>query len=124
MLVFLSCDRVKNTGRVESPPAGVPEIEFETNIHDFGTVKEGEIVSYTFKYRNSAGGKLLITSASASCGCTVPKYSKEALAPGESGGIEVVFDTRGRQGLQEKTIAIRSNTEVSRTILRITANVQ
>lgn len=128
-IVFISCIRDKgndvldaNTLKTDGAD-GIPQIEFLRDSHDFGEIVEGEIVSYTFQYRNTGKGGLVITSASASCGCTVPKYSKQPLVPGETGKLEVVFDSQGKLGAQRKTIAIRTNAKKGRNILIISAEV-
>jgi len=102
---------------------GNPVIQFDTTSHDFGTLIEGEIVSYTFKFYNNGDGPLLIKSASASCGCTVPGYSKEPTPPGDEGKVVVEFNTRGKLGTNHKTISIRSNSNPPVTILNIFAEV-
>ena len=101
----------------------VPVIEFIVDSHDFGKISEGEKISFTFPYTNSGKGGLIINSASASCGCTVPSYSKEPLLPGEKGKIEILFDSNGRLGVQHKTIAIRTNGSPGIKILDIYAEV-
>ncbi len=128
-IVFISCPRNNGGGVLDAntlkPDStdGIPQIEFFRDSHDFGKIVEGEIVSYTFQFRNTGKGGLVITSASASCGCTVPKYSKQPVTPGETGKLEVVFDSRGKQGMQNKTIAIRTNAKKGRNILIISAEV-
>ena len=127
--IFISCIRDKGRDTLDAniletdSTDGIPQIEFLRDSHDFGKIVEGEIVSYTFQYRNTGKGGLVITSASASCGCTVPKYSKQPLGPGETGKLEVVFDSQGKQGVQNKTIAIRTNAKKGRNILIISAEV-
>lgn len=128
-IVFISCARdrgvdVLDTNILKLDSAdSIPQIEFLQDSHDFGKIVEGEIVSYTFQFRNTGKGGLVITSASASCGCTVPKYSKQPIAPGDTGKLEVVFNSQGKQGIQNKTIAIRTNAKKRRNILIISAEV-
>lgn len=88
---------------------GVANIEFRSQRHDFGNVKHGEKLVYTFKYRNTGDIPLVIYSARADCGCTVPEYDDEPIAPGKEGNLKVVFDTRGFQGYQTKTIHVTTN---------------
>ena len=102
---------------------GTPQIKFVVDSHDFGKIVEGEIVSYTFFYENAGNSGLIITSASATCGCTIPNYSKEPLPGGDRGKIEVVFDSNGKLGVQNKSIAIRTNGTPARKILNIHAEV-
>ncbi len=113
---------IGNTSGVDTIQ-GKPQIEFVVESHDFGKIIQGEVVSFTFFYENAGVGGLLITSASATCGCTLPNYSKEPLAPGSRGKLEVVFDSKGKMGVQNKTIAIRTNGNPVRKILNIQAEV-
>lgn len=98
-------------------------IEFEKTIHNFGTLKEGASVSYTFKFKNTGKNPLLISNASGSCGCTVPKWPKEAIAPGASGEIQVTFNSRGKKGKQHKSVTLTANTDPANTRLYIKAEV-
>ncbi len=102
---------------------GHPKIVFSEYQHDFGKMTEGEVVTHTFRFTNEGTGDLLITSVSASCGCTVAKYSKKPVKPGGSGVIEVEFNSLGKNGAQRKSIAVRGNTSPPVTILMITAQV-
>jgi len=99
------------------------EIIFDEYEHNFGRVSEGEKVAYIFSFENKGPGKLVISNASTSCGCTVPKYDTKPIPPGEGGSLEVVFDTSGRDGLQTKTISVRSNSKTPVVVLKITAEV-
>ena len=102
---------------------GTAVLTFSTPEHNFGTVKEGEKVGCIFSYTNTGDADLVISSASASCGCTVPRYDKRPVPPGKSGTIEVIFYTSGREGLQTKTVVVQSNAENNLIILRIIAEV-
>ena len=100
------------------------EITFDRIFHDFGNVNEGEIVKTVFTFTNTSENDLYIVDARGSCGCTVPKYPKNvAIKPGESGEIEVNFDTTGRPNLQQKMIKVSANTSTSGEMLRIQAFV-
>lgn len=78
--------------------------------HDFGTLKEGPEATYVFKFKNVGKQPLIITNASASCGCTVPVYEKSPVLPGKMGEIKVTFNTTGKGGQPfNKTIYITSN---------------
>lgn len=121
----ISTDVVKNTkSAVDHAEKGTPSIiTFEETEHFFGDVIQGEKVTYSFKFHNTGGSDLLITNVSTSCGCTVGKYPREPIKPGEEGDVEVTFDTNRRKGIQNKTVTVLANTEPNRTILRIKANV-
>ncbi|MDR2859865.1 MAG: DUF1573 domain-containing protein [Mediterranea sp.] len=87
------------------------EIKFDTLTHDFGTFSEKEsVVSYTFKFTNTGGSPLVIHQATASCGCTVPEYTKEPIQPGKTGVVSVTYNGAGKQpGHFKKTITLRTN---------------
>jgi hypothetical protein len=102
---------------------GKAVISFTEYEHNFGKVKEGEKVAYMFNFSNSGTTALVVSSAVASCGCTVPKYSGKPVAPGKTGNIEVLFNTEGRSGIQTKTITVRSNATTPVVILKITTEV-
>ncbi len=103
---------------------GHAKITFTEYQHDFGKMTEGEVVTYTFQFRNTGTADLLITSVSASCGCTVPKYSRKPVKPGETGEIDIEFNSQGKMGAQRKSIAVRGNTSPPVTILQIMAQVE
>jgi len=106
-----------------SDTTGTAVLTFAAPEHSFGTVMEGEKVGCIFTYTNTGDADLVISSASASCGCTVPKFDKKPVPPGRSGTIEVIFDTSGREGVQTKTVVVQSNAENNLVILRIIADV-
>jgi len=123
-LGFISCI---NTRADENNPAddnnGTARIEFSQLSHDFGEISEGEKVACVFTFKNTGDADLLISSATTSCGCTVPEFDNEPVARGEKGTVEVVFDSSYRNGKQNKTITIRSNAERPVVILKINAIV-
>ena len=114
----------KNSGSSQSSETGIAGIVFKEYEHNFGEVTEGEKIGYTFTFENNGAGNLIISSATTSCGCTVPKYDTKPIAPGGTGNIEVVFDTYGRSGMQTKTISVHSNASVPVVLLKITAIVK
>lgn len=98
-------------------------IAFTEYEHDFGKVTAGEEAGYVFTFMNKGTSDLVIISAKASCGCTLPRYDRKPLAPGKTGSLEVLFNTTGRHGPQSKTITVKSNARNPVVILRITAEV-
>ena len=103
--------------------AELPKCEFEELNYDFGTIDEGEVVEHVFKFTNIGEAPLVIQSTSASCGCTTPSYSREPVAPGETGEVQVKFNSQSRPGVQNKTITITANTDPAVTRLFIKTNV-
>lgn len=97
---------------------------FSSMIHDFGTIEAGEKVSHLFTFKNSSNEPLVINSVKGSCGCTVPEWSKEPVAPGSEGQIEVFFNSKGKSGQQTKTVTINANGESQPIVLTIKAQVE
>lgn len=100
-----------------------PTMDFETKTHDFGTIDEGDVVEHTFKFTNNGKAPLVITAARGSCGCTVPTWTKEPIAPGGSGEMLVKFNSRGKPNTQNKTVTVKANTESGTERLQIKAFV-
>jgi len=101
----------------------LPEIKFDEETHDFGRITQGEKVAYGFKFKNTGNSNLIISSASGSCGCTVPEYSKKPILPGQEGVIDVVFSSEGKSGMVEKSVTIVTNCEPSTRIIYVKANI-
>ena len=102
----------------------VPEFTFESEVHDFGTIVQGEKVAYAFKFKNTGKADLIITSAKGSCGCTVPEWPQDPVAPGEEGVIDVVFNSDGKSGQQNKKVTIVANTVPNTKVLAINGTVE
>ena len=111
-------------GKIAIPDSlNSPRIEFYTSEYDFGRVYEGENVGWFFKFKNTGSKPLLIKNAYGSCGCTVPEFSKEPVVPGEEGTIKVIFNTKGRTGIQSKTITVETNASNNPEILSLKAEI-
>jgi len=127
LILVASCTgegRGKNdTGGIVLKDGETGEISFREYEHDFGKISEGEKVAHIFEFENKGPGNLVLKSASTSCGCTVTKYDKKPIAPGQTGSLEVVFDSGGRTGMQTKTVSVHSNSKTEVVILKITAEV-
>ncbi|MDD3876965.1 MAG: DUF1573 domain-containing protein [Bacteroidales bacterium] len=101
----------------------LPVLKFDKTEHDFGQLIQGERVSYAFKFKNEGTSDLVIASANAGCGCTIPNYPRQPIAPGESGVVEVSFNTNGKSGFQNQRVSIVANTQPNTTVITIKANV-
>lgn len=101
-----------------------PAFNFEKEMHDFGSIEEGTVAKHNFTFTNTGEAPLIITSANGSCGCTVPSWPREPIAPGETGTIHVEFNSNGRPGNQQKNVTINANTVPNKKILRIRAQVE
>lgn len=104
--------------------ASKPVLSFTDTLHNFGAIKENESVSYEFAFTNTGKTPLIITSASGSCGCTVPDFPHEPILPGQAGTLKVTFNSAGKQGHQEKSVTIVANTLRNVHMLYIQADVQ
>jgi hypothetical protein len=108
------------TSEIAAPDtANAPAFKFEKEVYDFGKITDGDVVTYDFKFKNIGNSPLIISSATATCGCTVPEYPKEPVAPGAEGVIRVIFNSAGKPGMQNKVVSITSNTIPSLTELNI-----
>lgn len=120
----ISTNDVSNSASADGESKdGLPDMKFEEEEHDFGRITQGEKVSYAFKFKNTGKGNLLIASAAGSCGCTVPEFPKEPILPGQEAKINVVFNSEGKSGIQEKTITVVTNCEPSTKTIKIKTNV-
>ena len=120
----LSTDLVTNpktAGKFDEKQA---VITFNKKEHDFGTLLQGEVVTYSFHFTNTGNAPLLISSVNSSCGCTVGSYPREPIAPGKEGSIKVSYDSKSHHGMQNRTLTVMSNTMPAKNILRIKAKVQ
>lgn len=99
-------------------------LTFDRMVHEFGQVKAGEVVEVTFRFQNTGRAPLLISDARSTCGCTVPVWPKTPIRPGESGMIQVKFDTQNQTGIQKKPITITANSYPSETVLYIQGKIE
>ena len=135
ILLLTACDS-KNTGKIQSKDINnpitasgsidmstLPVFEFKSEEHDFGKLGQGEVVSYTFKFKNTGKSDLIISEAKATCGCTVADYPKVPIKPEEESGIALTFNTEGKKGIQNKTITLVANTQPNTKVLTIKAEI-
>ncbi|MET4084002.1 hypothetical protein ABIB40_003975 [Pedobacter sp. UYP30] len=115
-LAFVACHnantQVKDAMSTDSntvAKADAPVIKFAEEIHQFAKINEGDKVSYNFKFTNTGKSPLIISSATATCGCTIPEPPKEPILPGKDGFIKVVFNSEGKPGINDKVITVTSN---------------
>ena len=136
---FVSCGGGSSNGKgaeigdIHNPasPEGVsqkenenmPVLTFEKTTHDFGRVIQGERLTYAFKFKNTGKSNLIISSTSASCGCTTSIPPKEPIRPGESGEIKVTFDSKRKSGNVKNSVVVAANTYPVNTVITITAEV-
>lgn len=109
------------------PTGPLTSIKFDEETYDWGKVMDGEKVTHVFKFKNTGKEPLIISNAKGSCGCTVPEWPKDAIAPGKSGEIKVVFDSKGKGGVggkdDSKKVTITANTDPADTYLTIKGKI-
>lgn len=106
------------------PVGPTTSISFPVTEHNFGKIKQDSENRQIFTFTNTGNEPLIIETATGSCGCTVPEYPKEPIAPGETGEINVVYKPGKQKGSQTKTVTITANTEPKQTKLFIKAEVE
>ncbi len=99
-------------------------LEFKDRVHDFGTIRAGEVVLWDVEFTNTGKGDAIIQDAEASCGCTVPEYDKEPIASGKTGKIKIKFNSEGNKGTVEKQVHVETNAYPASYVLTIKANIQ
>ena len=101
-----------------------PELKFDIETYDFGTIKQGDKVTHDFDFVNTGKEPLVISQAAGSCGCTVPLWPKEPVAKGSKATIHVEFNSTGKMGMQDKTVTITSNSKSGQKVLHLKGNVE
>jgi len=86
-------------------------IKFDKDTYDFGTIKDGDVVEHVYTFRNTGSHPLIIDEVVATCGCTVPAYTKTPVPPGAKGEIAISFNSKGRAGNVDKNIILKSNAQ-------------
>ncbi len=128
-MVFTTGDVIAKKKKTTSAPKitlldskDVNEVmKFDTEVHDFGTIQEGDEAKHIFKFVNYSKEPIVIQNARASCGCTTPSYSKEPIKPGGTGSLTVVYNTKNRPGAINKSVTVTTN--LGNKILKITGKV-
>jgi hypothetical protein len=110
--------------RVVPADGKYPEMTFATKEHDFGSIEPDSKVNYSFPFKNTGQADLIITRAVGSCGCTIPEYPKDPIKVGESGKIDVSFNSANKHGNQQKSVTIYTNTKAGAESLYITASIK
>jgi hypothetical protein len=111
------------SGERKANPGDYPKIEIENADFDFGVINEGDKAEHIFKFKNTGKGDLVIANATASCGCTVPEWTKEPIKAGESGQVKIIFNSAGKPGQQQKTVTLTTNTEAGQELIHFKATV-
>jgi hypothetical protein len=98
-------------------------VQMIDSVYNFGKVTDGENVVFSYRFRNTGNKALIVSSASASCGCTVPEKPEEPIQPGETGFLKVVFNSKGRVGPVHKEVNVVSNAYPAFPVLQLIGEV-
>jgi len=101
-----------------------PQIQFEEMKYDFGSVKQGDVVDHTFKFKNVGTQPLVISNIGVSCGCTTPEWTKDPVMPGKSGTISAKFNSTGKMGMQNKVLTVESNSAGGNAMVSLVGEVK
>lgn len=117
LAIFFSGALVASAQEANTNP-NAPEITFESEVIDYGTIEQNADGNREFKFKNTGKEPLIITNCAGSCGCTVPTWPKEPIRPGQSASIKVKYAT-DRIGAFEKTVTVTSNAKTASKVLKI-----
>ncbi len=113
-------DSTKKANAMNQPTT----VQLIDSVFDFGTITEGEKVEYSYRFKNTGNTPLLIVSATASCGCTVPEKPEKPVLPGETSYIKVVFNSQGKVGQNHKDITVIANASPEFPKLKLSGEVK
>ncbi len=120
-------DLISNPNTANPQEVPVPNdlgvMTFSEKEFDFGDIKQGDVVKHTFEFTNTGKRPIIIDNASSSCGCTVPTYPREPIAPGDKGTLDVQFNSAGKAGVVTKVVTVRANTLPNINEVTIKSNV-
>ena len=131
-VVFGSCDGIRRKNKIADDAGSQMEmalkdsttVQLIDSVYNFGNIKQGQSVSFNFKFKNTGKKALVVTNASASCGCTVPEKPQRPIMPGQTSFIKVVFNSTGKSGHQEKNVTVSANTNPSFPTIKLMGEVQ
>nr|NQU94151.1 DUF1573 domain-containing protein [Bacteroidota bacterium] len=121
-VVFAAIGQTKPATEAPVKNPNAPEIAFDKTVHDYGTVQYQGDGKCEFNFTNTGKEPLILTNVRSSCGCTVPKWPREPILPGQSDVIYVEYKTN-RVGKINKTITVQSNATTKNVVLRIKGQV-
>jgi Protein of unknown function (DUF1573) len=113
-------DSTKKANAINNPTT----VQLIDSAFDFGIITEGEKVEYSYRFKNTGTTPLMVMSATASCGCTVPEKPEKPVMPGETSYIKVVFNSQGKVGQNHKDITVIANTTPAFPPLKLTGEVK
>ena len=124
LLLFICLQACHTQTKQTTAPTADTRIEFTQPTFNFGKITAGETVMHTFNFKNTGSENLIIRNIETGCGCTTADYTKEPVAPGKEGKIEIALNSSGRYGKQYKEIRIFANIPEKVITLKFTADIK
>lgn len=117
-------NNIQSAVQAPTVPTGPTTVmSFSEDRFNFGTVTEGEKVSHTYTFTNTGDEPLILSNARGSCGCTVPKWPRQPIQPGESSDIIVEFNTKNKPGPRSQKVTITANTNPPESFIYLDGQV-
>ena len=130
LCTLFSCDIRNNKHKTDVQAVNTDQhfndstmVQMIDSVYNFGKVTDGENVVFSYRFRNSGNKPLIVSSATASCGCTVPEKPEEPVKPGETGFLKVIFNSKGRVGQVHKEVTVISNAYPKFPVLQLIGEV-
>ena len=114
-------NNTKDKSAVVEKPLNGPQIEFAEQVHDYGKVKKGGDGNCEFVFTNTGNEPLILSNVKASCGCTVPTWTKEPIMPGKTGTISTVFDAK-ELGTFNKSVTVYTSLDAPDNVFELHLN--
>lgn len=125
ILLLNACNNADSKTGAGDMQSKIPVLAMvDSTTYQFGSIKEGDIVEHEFRFTNGGQFPLIINNVTASCGCTIPEWPREPIPPKGESSIKVRFNSKGKPGMQFKTITVYANTEPATSELRIQGQVE
>ena len=112
------------SAREDATDVELPEMTFAQDTFNLGNLNQGDVVNFSIPFTNTGEAPLIISSVNGSCGCTVMKnYTTAPIPPGQSGKIDVEYNSANKQGRQAIVVSVVTNCRPSTRMVRMKANV-
>lgn len=113
-----------STVEANAPTGPTTTIKFSEEEFNFGKVMQGDVVEHSFEFKNTGKEPLIISDCKASCGCTIPEWPRDPVAPGATAKITAKFNTTGKSNEQKKVITVTANTEPYQSFISLSGFVE
>ena len=100
-----------------------PRLSFEAPKFNFGVITTGAVLHHVFEFKNTGTQPLLISNIGVSCGCTSPTWTRTPVMPGQRGKVQVVFNSAGKSGMQNKILTVESNSLTGTAVLALVGSI-